>query len=106
MKTESLHRGWGRFAVVASVLACFLSASSSAFAADFLAGAVSSFPTGWSVSGEAQPGDVATQSGSGDTLTLAFDLADDQTLTYTAPEASDANGTADVVISNAVFTTA
>ncbi len=106
MKTESLHRGWGRFAVVASVLACFLSASSSAFAADFLAGAVSSFPTGWSVSGEAQPGDVATQSGSGDTLTLAFDLADDQTLTYTAPTASDANGTADVVISNAVFTTA
>ena len=33
-------------------------------------------------------------------------LAADQTLTYTAPTASDANGTADVVISNAVFTTA
>ena len=106
MKTESLHRGWGRFAAVAGVLALLLAAPSSASAADFLSGAVSDFPTDWSVSDGLQPEAVATKSVSGAELRLAFDLDANQSLTYAPPTASDAGGRADVVISNAVFSTA
>ena len=92
-----------RTSLLASLAAALFSVTS-ASASNFLDGAVSSFPDNWSVSDSSAPGTVATKSGSGDTLTLAFDLADDQTLTYSA--SSDDGGTADVVISNAVFTTA
>ena len=106
MKTESLHRGWGRFAAAAGVLALLLAAPPSASAADFLSGAVSDFPTDWSVSDGLQPESVATKSVSGAELRLAFDLDANQSLTYAPPTASDAGGRADVVISNAVFSTA
>ena len=91
---------------MAGVLAFLLAAPSSASAADFLAGAVSSFPDNWSVSDGSVPGTVATVSGSGDTLTLEFDLDAKQSLAYAPVAGSDAGGTADVVISNAVFSTA
>ena len=71
MKTEVPHRRWGRFAVMAGVLAFLLSAPSSASAADFLSGAVSAFPTDWSVSDGSLPESVATRSGTGAALTLA-----------------------------------
>ena len=103
-----------RNSLLASLAAALFLVPSAAPADGFLTGAVSSFPNNWTVKngattvtgGDIATGGYATQSGSGDTLTLAFDLGDDQTLTYTAPKASDKNGTADVVISNAVFTTA
>ena len=78
----------------------------SAPASNFLTGAVSSFPDNWSVSDSSAPGTVATKSGSGDTQTLAFELGEAQTLSYTPTTPSDAGGKVDVVISNAVFTTA
>ena len=61
-------------------LAAALFLATPASASDFLTGAVSAFPTGWSVSDNSAATSVAERSGSGDTQTLAFALGEAQTL--------------------------
>ena len=95
-----------RNSLLASLAAALFLVPSAAPADGFLTGAVSNFPDNWSVSDSSAPGTVATKSGSGDTQTLAFELGEAQTLSYTPTTPSDAGGKVDVVISNAVFTTA
>ena len=103
-----------RNSLLASLAAALLCVPSTATATEFLTGAVSDFPTDWSVwtgtdtvTGPGiEGGNYARTNGVGALKRLNFDLGEDQSLTYTPDHGSDPGGTADVVISNAVFTTA
>ncbi|MBQ3811883.1 MAG: InlB B-repeat-containing protein, partial [Kiritimatiellae bacterium] len=103
-----------RTSLLAPLAAALCFAASHAPAADFLTGAVSRFnggvDDGWSAEGGASLATDVTvwrDAGNNNVATnLAFALDDAETITYTPSQASDAGGTADVVISNAVFTTA
>ena len=92
--------------LLAPLAAALCIASPPASASDFLTGAVSGYPTGWSAQGTNLDVVVVSRNAGNVATNLAFSLDDAQTLTYSPANPSASGGTADVVISNAVFTTA
>ena len=95
-----------RNSLLASLAAALFLVPSAAPATSFITGAVSGYPTGWTTT-EGTPADAVTPTGEAGAYTgLAFSLGEGQLLTYEGTTASEAGGTADVVIDDAVFTVA
>ena len=101
-----------RNSLLASLAAALFLVPSAAPATSFITGAVSGYnggvDDGWSASTGVTLTDVVRVADNDQNVhtNLAFSLGDAETITYTPANPSDAGGKADVVISNAVFTTA
>ena len=96
-----------RKSVLASLAAALFLVPSAAPATSFITGAVSGYPARWTAQGTTLADSVSVTDDANNVHTnLAFALGDAETITYTPDNPSDAGGKADVVISNAVFTTA